>query len=588
MIMKTFFTLLFTVYFSLMMISSARGTDLPIDFESGDFEITNFNGGDFTVVDNPVVTDMNSSAKVGQMIKGVGEVWGGSFITLDQPIDFDQGSAFSLKVYSNKVGTKLLFKLENLENSGVFGEIEKVTTVANEWEELTFDFSGFSTLSLQKVVMIFENGTVGDGSADFTFYVDDIVQGGEVVTNPLQQISLPVTFDDIDVDYTLSDFGGNASVLEENPMDATDSVAMTTKTEGAETWAGTTIGTASGFAEKAPFTSDFAQMSVDVYVPVAGITVRLKGENSGDPTLTVETDVITTVADEWETLTFDFTTPAEGTNPYNPETVFDKFSIFFDFGNSGTGAVYYWDDVMALEGGTTTGPTTAATTPTIDASKVVSIFSDAYTNPTAINYFPGWGQQTVTTQIEVEGDAVLKYMGLDYQGMEFNETIDLSSMTHLHVDLWTNNETAVMIYPISETTGEQATTLTDFVADSWNSFDVPLTEFTNQGLSMADIFQLKTVGTDGTGGTVYLDNIYFYNDASNVQLSNDLKFVVYPNPSLGLIHVEGSQHSVQIFSITGQVVLQAEPVDGKCTITGLQTGIYFVKSGTQLEKLIVR
>jgi hypothetical protein len=49
------------------------------------------------------------------------------------------------------------------------------TTKAGEWEELTFDYSAINaTKSYQKVVLIFDLGTVGDGSANYTFYFDDI------------------------------------------------------------------------------------------------------------------------------------------------------------------------------------------------------------------------------------------------------------------------------------------------------------------------------------------------------------------------------------------------------------------------------
>jgi hypothetical protein len=65
--------------------------------------------------------------------------------------------------------------VENLTNGGISYEKEVTTTTANAWEELTFDYSGINTAnSYQKVVLIFDNGTLGDGSANFTYYFDDI------------------------------------------------------------------------------------------------------------------------------------------------------------------------------------------------------------------------------------------------------------------------------------------------------------------------------------------------------------------------------------------------------------------------------
>ena len=86
-------------------------------------------------------------------------------------------------------------------------------------------------------------------------------------------------------------------------------------------------------------------MTVRVWSPEAGVTVRLKLEESGDDTHTVETDAVTTVAQEWETLTFDFSNQAEGTAELNPDYVFDKLSIFLNFGSAGSSETYYFDDV---------------------------------------------------------------------------------------------------------------------------------------------------------------------------------------------------------------------------------------------------
>ena len=109
------------------------------------------------------------------MVKGAGEVWGGSYITLANPIDFSLGKKVKVKVYSPRVGAKLLLKVENLTNGAISYEKEVTTTKAGAWEELTFDYSGINTgNSYQKVVMIFDLGTVGDGSSNFTFYFDEI------------------------------------------------------------------------------------------------------------------------------------------------------------------------------------------------------------------------------------------------------------------------------------------------------------------------------------------------------------------------------------------------------------------------------
>jgi len=167
------FTLL--VLILLTSFGLTHAVDLPLDFESGTYDITDFDGGVLTIIDNPQSGGINTSTKVGQMVKNEGETWGGSYITLDNPIDFSNGKTFKMKIYSPRVDVKVLLKVENLDDSGTAFEKEVSTTVANEWEELTFDY-GFidDTKSYQKVVLIFDNGTAGDGSANFTFLIDDI------------------------------------------------------------------------------------------------------------------------------------------------------------------------------------------------------------------------------------------------------------------------------------------------------------------------------------------------------------------------------------------------------------------------------
>ena len=134
--------------------------------------------------------------------------------------------------------------------------------------------------------------------------------------------------------YTLEDFGNNVSTLIADPTDATNTVVSVIK--GNETWAGTTITSATVIY---PLTATNTVMTVRVWSPEAGIIVRLKLEESADDTHTVETDAVTTKAQEWETLTFDFSNEASNdgnpTNPLNTDYVFDKLSIFFNFGQLG-------------------------------------------------------------------------------------------------------------------------------------------------------------------------------------------------------------------------------------------------------------
>ncbi|ULQ55227.1 hypothetical protein KJS94_11295 [Flavihumibacter rivuli] len=323
---------------------------LPIDFEiaTQPYPFINFDGGNTTVINNPHPGGLNASARVGKMVKSPGQPWGGSLISLGGPIDFSTNKIFRMKVYSPRVGAKVLLKVENATNGSISFEKEVQTTKDNEWEELGFDFRDINTSnSYQNIVLIFELGTPGDGSANFTFYFDDIR-----LTNTLpglSQINLPVNFDTPGINYAVTDFGGNETVDGTDPANSSNKVKVTTKPNGAQTWAGTTIGTPIGFASKIPVTASASKMSVRVYSPAAGLTIKLKIEDHTNGAVSVETDVVTTKANQWETLVFNFLNHSAGTPAFNAASNYDKASIFFDFGNTGNGKVFYWDDVKMAE-----------------------------------------------------------------------------------------------------------------------------------------------------------------------------------------------------------------------------------------------
>ena len=319
---------------------------LPITFESStiSYAFANFDGGNVTVINNPQSNGINTSAKVGRMVKSAGQPWGGSLITLGAPIDFSANKVFRMKVYSPRAGAKVLLKVENITNGGINFEKEVTTTVANAWEDLVFDYNAINTANAyHKIILIFELGTMGDGSANFTFLFDDIRLTNQL---PVSLLALPVTFDLAGVNYSVTDFGGNISVVAADPANAANKVLKTTKPNGAQTWAGTTIG--AGFTTALPFSSTATQMSVRVYSPAAGLPVRLKVEDRTNNTRSVETQKLTTVANAWETIIFDFANQAPGTAALNLTYAYNMASIFYNFNTAGDGKIFYADDFQFL------------------------------------------------------------------------------------------------------------------------------------------------------------------------------------------------------------------------------------------------
>ena len=310
---------------------------LPLDFETvgQTYSFVNFGGGDASVIANPKPGTINTSAKVGRMIKNAPEVWGGSLIGLSSPIDFSVNKIMRLKVYSPRVGAKVLLKVENAANNGIFFEKEVSTTVANQWQDLTFDFRAINTSNAyNNVVLIFDLGTPGNGSANFTFYFDDLRQ-----TNTIEELALPMSFESTALNYDFVNFGGAGASVVNNPnaTGINTSAKVGKMVKGApEVWAGSFISLANPI--------DFSTrkfIKVKVHSPRVGAKLLLKVENQTNGGISFEKEVATTVANAWEELTFDFTA-------INTANSYQKVVLIFDLGTAGDGSAnytYYFDDI---------------------------------------------------------------------------------------------------------------------------------------------------------------------------------------------------------------------------------------------------
>jgi hypothetical protein len=116
------------------------------------------------------------------------------------------------------------------------------------------------------------------------------------------------------------------------------------KTSGSQVWAGASMNLDSAI--------DFSKgttVTMNVWSPKLGAKILFKIENSkspkdgnGNPTVFVEVEAVTTVANSWQLLTFNLTT----SNAFSTTIPYDRVIIFPDFGNVGTDATYYFDNIQ--------------------------------------------------------------------------------------------------------------------------------------------------------------------------------------------------------------------------------------------------
>jgi hypothetical protein len=193
-----------------------------------------------------------------------------------------------------------------------------------------------------------------------------------------------------------------------------------------------------------------------------------------------------------------------------------------------------------------TGLTEPAPTPTISPEKVISLFSNAYTNVTVDSWNPNWQYSTTElSEKKIGNDDVKYYTNLNFVGIDFaSATIDATDMTYLHLDILTRDpvdgaefSVEVIDFGADGAYGGGDDTKTQYkvgppelVTGTWIGIDVPLSGLTDR----AHVAQLVLSGNDKFK-TVYVDNVYFYKDNGGVIVTEPTEAA--PTPTLNAADV---------------------------------------------------
>ncbi|MDG2433813.1 hypothetical protein [Flavobacterium sp.] len=189
--------------------------------------------------------------------------------------------------------------------------------------------------------------------------------------------------------------------------------------------------------------------------------------------------------------------------------------IIFVGAPSGAATVYV-DNVFFYN---LAGSITAAPAPTVAASKVISMFSDSYTNVTVDTWRTSWSQANLE-DVVISGNNTKKYTALNFVGIEtIANPINASAMTHFHTDVWSSDFTEFRVKLVDLGANgvfgggddvEHEVVIPSPAKGVWVSLDIPLSSFT--GLTTkSHIGQLIYVGAPAGSNTVYVDNVYFHN-----------------------------------------------------------------------------
>lgn len=235
------------------------------------------------------------------------------------------------------------------------------------------------------------------------------------------------------------------------------------------------------------------------------------------------------------------------------------------------------------------------------ATKVISLYSDSYTNVKVDTWNTSWSQAAFE-EVTIAGNKTYKYTNLGFNGIETTSNpIDATAMKFLHMDVWTPNISPLNVKLVSflgdgfgGAKGDSESNLNaTLIPYQWNQIKIPLADFTAAGLkSLADLNQFILTSTPFGSGTLFVDNVYFSDGVTSVVELDAAQQAIYPNPvtSNGTLTVSDQIVEVAIYSLNGQKVLTSNAT--QVNINGMNSGIYLVKltdkqNKTHSQKLIV-
>lgn len=236
---------------------------------------------------------------------------------------------------------------------------------------------------------------------------------------------------------------------------------------------------------------------------------------------------------------------------------------------------------------TTKPGVTSAPIPTKDINTVVSIFSDTYNSIGGTLFNPLGAQNTVVSMPQISGNTTLKYSYFDSEETELGSDLDFISIgaSNIHFDVWSENETSLKFYltnrnPLSESGYEVPVV----IKEEWNSYDIPIEEFTSQSeFTPNSIYKFRIEGSGNNGEalkTVYIDNIFLWGLPTSIYPVRDNNILCYPNPVKAKLFVISKSEISQIVirNLLGQTVesVTGNEFERSIDLRNLSVGNYFI------------
>jgi len=469
---------------------------LPIDFESTtiDYTFNNFGGGEgigVPIVDNPAPNDVNESSNVGSYTKVSGsETWAGTSAALNESIDFSSTQAIAVDVYAPSVGTPILFKVENKDDSELFAETTQNTQVANEWHTLIFNLPDADPEELYSIISLFFNFETS--GQDETYLFDNIR-----LTNPVE-IGLPLDFEAGASAYSFSEFGGAPTMVIENPdvsgINTSASVAESFKVDGAQNFAGAFID-----LDNPIDLGISSTLTIKVWSPVADVPFTLKLENP-ETEAEIENTVNIPVANEWVEVDVDLSAG-------DISEMWTRVIFFFDLGTDGQGQRFYFDDLVY---GGATGPEEVLLPLTFEGALEYEFENFGGASTAVINNPDPSGLNTSNRVADQFKQNLAETWGGSFITLE--EPIDFSETTVMTMDVWSPKSGITVLLKLEDSNSlyEIEVPATVSAANTWEKLtfdfaDIDLSETVDIVVVFMDF------DVNGMEENFYFDNIQLEN-----------------------------------------------------------------------------
>jgi hypothetical protein len=594
----------------LMASYSSFAQNAPIDFEPGgngaNWTWTVFENADnpaLEIIANPDPSGMNTSATVA---KFTARENGESYAGCESDKNADLGpfvldatnSTIKIMVWKSvisDVGIKLASPMGWAQV-----EIKVPNTLINQWEEITFNFSSYLNPPVDQgqlsQIIIFPD--FNNRNQDNVVFFDNITFSAAGVSNDVPLVAAPTptqlpenvismfsdAYTDVTVDTWRTDW--SAATLEDVLIEGN-----ATKKYSNLDFAG--IETVNNQLD----ITEMTYLHVDVWssnFTMFGIKLVDFGPNGvfdgGGDDVEHQVDITMPAQGQWVSLNIPL-------NQFTGLTTRANLAQYILVGQPTGATTVYIDNMFFYKGGETpSGPTSAAPTPTVPSERVISLFSDAYTDVPVDTWRTDWSA-AILEDVMIAGNATKKYSNLDFVGIEtIANQLNITNMTHFHLDVWSSDFTLFGVKLVdfgpdgAYDGGDDTEHQIDIMAPAqgeWVSLDIPLADFV--GLtSRENLAQYILVGQPTGATTVYVDNMYFYTTVTNINKLDNNAIAIYPNPvkAGNEVRLNVDVNQIELFDITGKLISTFR--NSVINTSGLNEGIYFARILTQNGKLITQ